>query len=861
MKLRHAILLMIACLPLATIGSGQDGNRPLPTDSPSKSVDPPVTKADGKGGDSSTGVTIANPPDRAPGRVVATVVLVKADWSDVEDAGKIEEELKALLQGSSLDESYRNNLLASGPQILFSDQFVSLYDREKFAALIGWLVKFDLFRSAVVRVDSDTGDEKQLEQWNNYQEDSNRWSPIQRSAIFVSEASFPFPVMHRDAPPPFVSYTYGWSWTFTSRIELVKDREDSNVEMDVVREGQRLDELKTQDATRNERRGITGDTRFRFDFPADRVAVLNGLHGFSNSVQGKLRAAEWLPIVYIVPEHVPLDLDGIPALATPASLSKVTTYSRSRFEPPRGYSQGAPSPTRLGKPRPTEDANVIKVFMLKYVKATAAADMLAELVPQVRFVADERMNSIVALGDEKKLEMAEALLLKLDATPAGIRQRSTEKNEPRSEKEQRAKTEEFLRTLRGKFASTEEQMRSLAGAIVKEKDTNATNKLREQLTIVVAEAFGLRQELQKAELALLHERILRVESQVNQRESLRGEIIKRRVDQLVTGAISSAGALGQRESPASNSVRPTKVQMRFEQAPWGQVLEWFARMNGVALQLNEEPAGTFSYQSTRQHTLEEAGEAIRAALPSAFELLQNEGQLILRHRTVPLSPGALSAKGVTTMRGPEAYRRAMVDLNTQIAELESMNSNLKKRQPGIQQTEYDDMIAKFRKQSAMLTAEYAAQVRLFELEAEGDEVALETARQDVERIRVLFDIGRVSSTVMGQATLASQQARIRLEQTKTLLDLYRKAGEGLESRPAVVPMPVKESSNADATLGKSGKGVTIEALPDDGVLIIRGEKNAVERVTDTLKKLDVRSKSAEKPKEEPEAEPSDALPD
>lgn len=62
----------------------------------------------------------------------------------------------------------------------------------------------------------------------------------------------------------------------------------------------------------------------------------------------------------------------------------------------------------------------------------------------------------------------------------------------------------------------------------------ATQRLRAQLTIVVTESFDLRQELQKAELTLLRERIHRIDSQVSQREVLRDAIVKQRVDQLVS---------------------------------------------------------------------------------------------------------------------------------------------------------------------------------------------------------------------------------------------------------------------------------------------------------------------------------------
>ena len=847
MNLRHAVLLIGIWLPHGSTVWGQNEAHPRAADLLLPTADP--VNAEATAQEPGPFVALANVDEsaRVPGRVTAVMLLVKSDWSDAEDSDKIEEELKTLLQDSALHDSYRQNLLASASKILFSDEFVSLYERGKFAGLIGWLMKHQLVRKAIVRRESLDKDEQRLAQWNFYLHDDDGWTPLQHSAMFVSELSFPFPNMGRPDPPPFVTHTYGWAWTFVSRSQLQADGERALFEMDVVREGQRLEEIETQDSGTAERRNISGNTRFKFEFPSDRVAVLNGFLDFSKSVQRDLRLAGWEPIVYIVPEVLPLPRSNDLALAKPASLIKASTSARSRFEPNlRGGGPRQPSSPEP-QPSPAEDLAVIKVFMLTYVKASEAANILTKLLPDGKYVADERVNSVVARGDKEQLEMAEALLLNLDAQPASSQQFST----PRKA-EQQAKLEEVLRSLRGKYATTEQRTQSIAEALVAERDAEATKRLREQLTIVVSEAFGLRQELQKAELALLRERIHRIESQVNQRETLRDEIIRHRVDQLVSGEASTVETLEQLGSITPNL---NSIEMRFDDAPWGQVLRWFADLRGVALQLNHEPTGTFSYHSPRKQTLEEARAAIIAALPSTFEMLQNEGQLIVRQRTALSRAANIPATGVTTLRSPDEYRRAFEELHKSIAQYERFRSMLNEQNPPDEDgLHLLNTIPKLKKQLEALSSEFAAQVRLFELQVGAEKVAVQIAEQAMERAKALYEGGQMSSAEMGQATLAYEPARARFDQTMTLLDLYRQAGADAQPDPPKSKAPGdKPTPDAPPDGETSRKGVTIESLPDDGILILRGEKKAVQDVVETIEQVN-------KDSSEPATALQDALP-
>ncbi len=167
----------------------------------------------------------------------------------------------------------------------------------------------------------------------------------------------------------------------------------------------------------------------------------------------------------------------------------------------------------------------LKIFHLVHARANQMAAILRQLFPEITMSGDERTNSLIAQGEQRRLEAAEAVIQKLDETPS-------EKQEPPLDE---ASRRHILETASGEFAAAEAEIQSIVESIAGEADKKKAEQLRARLTGLVAEAFDLRQKLQRAELALLKERVGIIESRLGQRDSLRDEIIQRRVESLLAG--------------------------------------------------------------------------------------------------------------------------------------------------------------------------------------------------------------------------------------------------------------------------------------------------------------------------------------
>lgn len=165
----------------------------------------------------------------------------------------------------------------------------------------------------------------------------------------------------------------------------------------------------------------------------------------------------------------------------------------------------------------------IKVFQLKNAEAAQTAVMVNQLFKDIGVEADKRTNSLIVAGTPEDLDIIEAILLRLDQTPTKPQVPTIANDSQRAD----------LDSTRSDFSAKEAEVRSLAQGIAKEDDTEAAKQLRAKLNRLVVEAFDLRQKLQRAELALLKERIQIVETRLQQRETLRDEIIRRRVESLL----------------------------------------------------------------------------------------------------------------------------------------------------------------------------------------------------------------------------------------------------------------------------------------------------------------------------------------
>ncbi len=485
------------------------------------------------------------------------------------------------------------------------------------------------------------------------------------------------------------------------------------------------------------------------------------------------------------------------------------------------------------------DPGQIKVFHLVNAEARQVTEILAQLleraIPQCVLVPDPRTNSLIARGPEDQMQIIEAILLKLDETP--------DKSPTPASGE--AARPENLDATRNDLASKEAEARSAAKVLSGEKDGEAAKQLRARLTGLVGEAFDLRQKLQRAEVALLQERVGIIETRLGQRETLRKEIIERRMEELLAEETSPAEPTGAALDAGRPGAAGSKtLQMQFRDAPMGDVLRWLAAARGMELRILDKlpEKWTFNYRSAGPVTPNEAQEILLSVLVAkGYRLFETEtdGKRVLCLQAAPTPPtpvtyGSLQAQPVyqagqvsdrvrpaLPLRSPEEFHRAAWDAGAQIANVKGGFDSLRRRQKEMSETQYkqglarlEDDLASAEQQLALVQAEYAAQLQLLTLDVRTSEAQLAAARETVQRLTKLYEQKAVPESELSEARLKQEQALAQLEQAKTLLDLYQKAGQNPDLNPgSAKPPKAATDSNPTSTESASLPPITVASPP------------------------------------------------
>lgn len=185
-------------------------------------------------------------------------------------------------------------------------------------------------------------------------------------------------------------------------------------------------------------------------------------------------------------------------------------------------------------------AHELTVFYLKNAEARSAAAILNQLFGGFPIVVDRRLNAIIVRGDSQEdLSRLEALLKKLDQPQAKQGRSPSPQDFMRAMRGAgRAKVHAQPATLREKYNEFEQQAAELAEQYrdLPDKATRARTgaaALKTHLAETVRHAFEARQELQRAELAALRQRLACIEQQIATRERIKDKIIDRRIEDLL----------------------------------------------------------------------------------------------------------------------------------------------------------------------------------------------------------------------------------------------------------------------------------------------------------------------------------------
>lgn len=453
---------------------------------------------------------------------------------------------------------------------------------------------------------------------------------------------------------------------------------------------------------------------------------------------------------------------------------------------------------------PTElkgEGTELKVFQLVNSSAEAMVQMLTQLYSREKatFVADRRTNAVLVRGPTRTLLEIEAIVLKLEADdrkdailPAGSthpgKSRSmfgsdfnsslesaadeTDLNPldplssaaPRGIYQRRERQEDghgvsdapdaLLEGLRSAHQRAERQASQTANGL-RRSNPNAAQRGRThngQLLGDVEAAFEARQNLQRAELSQLRERLASIEQSIAARERVKEKIIQNRVAELLDPNLQwEPPATGARAAP------PSTPQLML---PGGEAPSSFNRGSARSVDPTAEP-----------------GRWPSAAMPG--------GSLILR--------------------SAEEYGR---ELGAAEAKLQH-SSRLSSRGFVSPAT-----LAADERRLKALQAEYAAQLRLLELELQSAEVAMQTSKAESQRAEELLRIGAVGGGVQEaeRRKREAEQARVRLEQLKTLYELYRAAGKtdaGAKEKPSSEPPAAGAEPPATSlpSATRSGQGI------------------------------------------------------
>ena len=716
-KRRHKALwhsLLVGCVAsLASAVAAQDNADTFPTPSAAEEVKPHRE------------------------RVAAAVLLVKSDWSKIPDADLVRAELETFLAGSELPKSYRANLLRAAPQILFAANYVSLYDRAELPGLLIWLREHNLVRDAEA----------------TSREPSNDSDPpgYQKASAVVADDVFPW--LDRsgtDEPPAFAKRTYVTAWEFESRF-AAGSRETLQVSTNMI------PEMRDEWQTDNEPRIYPLRSRMEiiFNLPVDRIAFLNMLAFRPSREADLIRAQGWEPIWMIVPDTRPLTISGKPKLAKPSSLTQVAARKYVRQINQAEVTE--PPPDSEGPPK------IIKVFQLRHAEAQTAGDVLKQLVTDASFAVDERTNSIIASGPEPPLAAAEALLLRLDQPPTtgGTKPKSASDAGDSAEAADQAQLEQLTNQLRQRSASTEVQATQFAWRLPKDSGADKDPEARQQLTQLVSEAFKLRQQLQETELKLLRERMRVIETQLERRAKLQDAIIKRRVDQLLSGSPSGQDPVARRPEPGDDGKRLT---LRFRNAPWNEALQWLADATDASVDWRETPSGTLTYEDPRRLDAQQAWSVIAGLLPDGWSVQEQDGVRTIRRNVRTASNSFATPPIIKTLRSPDELGLAATEVKKAIATA----------------VDYRDSETRLREANlrlALLREEYAAQIRIIEAEVKSDELAYTIADRELSNFRRLVEKKFASESELDAAQLKRERARGKHAQSEALLELYKQVAK------------------------------------------------------------------------------------
>ncbi|MHB1037078.1 MAG: secretin N-terminal domain-containing protein [Pirellulales bacterium] len=430
-------------------------------------------------------------------------------------------------------------------------------------------------------------------------------------------------------------------------------------------------------------------------------------------------------------------------------------------------------------PAPREE--VVKVFALKYAEAAGAAETIEALYgagrePSLTVAVDGRTNALIVRGSAEALEVIEALIKRLDAEQPATGNAARKAADLRAGMDARPATGDPMAMANPATASRLQQYRDLdrqASRIAADMRkshqgapgapfANAPNPLRQ----AVEAAFEARQQLQRAQVAELRQRLARIEENIGARQRSKDAIVDHRMKELLDPNLQWQ----QEGDPLPGPGTPAGVT----HAPGGPAGNWpaLAPSPDANDPLRRRPEPTVAHEP--------------AAEPSGIG-----------------SPGV--SEDVRLLDSPRAFQKelaaAIAELRENEEQVRTVLAELRKRNPDATDDDIRESPSLNAREAAkkrvdFLRKEYATQVRLLELDLARAEQELAAANEALVRAKQLTDRGLVPQSDVIEKETATRGAQIRLEQLNTILKLYATIPDAQPEPPKseVKPEPKKPAA-------------------------------------------------------------------
>lgn len=420
------------------------------------------------------------------------LLLIEPDWSTSPTAAEVKADLEKGLAGASLPKNLREDLLKSGPRILFAESNAECYRPESCAEFMAWLEKHKLIRKKVSFPEAILTSTPPSNEPAGYQ------------STLADAELLPVPKDEGSDSRPFVDVRERRKWQVFVTA--------SATEVDLFAGIERIPvELGRPNDAWVEHSQVIGRICGR---RAGESLFISGAPG-GNAYELAARAApiddvpktpDPLPVIWVQAIEVLTEKAASPRLHIPDRLERPQLFLSDRFPPREPYVRGKAALNSVTLAESWEPANASTSVVPRTRLAPGTAPPVgppARPEPTIGVNPDEGLMGAIAVVPRKDSE--------------------------------------GLRVLRNEFQQLDARATSLAEEIrtaIRNREPVIDPSRRDALRSAVNQAFVAGQKLHEAELAEFRERMRQLQKTIDRRSNNSEKIVNRRVEELLDPSLN-----------------------------------------------------------------------------------------------------------------------------------------------------------------------------------------------------------------------------------------------------------------------------------------------------------------------------------